>query len=124
MQVRGIRGATTTAIDQPEEIRSATKELLHAILGANPSLKSEDVASAIFTVTEDLASTFPAVGAREMGWQDVPLICMQEIPVPDSLPRCIRVLLFWNTIVSQKEINHVYLREAITLRPDLHGRVQ
>jgi chorismate mutase len=88
-------------------------------LKANPFLKLDDVASALFTVTEDLTSTFPAIGAREIGWQDIPLMCMREIPVPGSLPRCIRVLVFWNTNLQQKEINHVYLREAISLRPNL-----
>ena len=119
MQVRGVRGATTTANDQQEEILSATKELLHAIMKANPSLISDDISSAFFTVTEGLASTFPAIGAREIGWQDVPMMCMREIPVPGSLPRCIRVLVFWNTKLQQKEINHIYLREAVSLRPDL-----
>lgn len=122
MQIRGVRGATTTANDQAEEIISATKELLHAIMKANLSLISGDVASVLFTVTEDLISTFPAIGVREMGWEDVPLMCMREIPVPGSLPRCIRVLVHWNTNLKQQEIIHVYLREAISLRPDMQEK--
>lgn len=119
MQVRGIRGAITTQDDLAEEILSATKKLMLAILESNPSLNSEDVASVLITVTQDLVSTFPAIGVRDIGWQDVPIMCMQEIPVPGSLPRCIRVLAHWNTDLSQSEINHVYLRDARSLRPDL-----
>ncbi|MBW8012862.1 MAG: chorismate mutase [Chloroflexi bacterium] len=124
MQVQGVRGAITTTSDQPDDILSATKELLQAILKANPSLISNDIGSTLFTVTEDLTSVFPAKAAREFGWQDVPLMCSREIPVPGSLPRCIRVLLHWNTNLKQKEINHVYLREAISLRPDLQEEVR
>lgn len=119
MHMRGIRGATTIKRDNPVEILSATKELLMAILEGNPTLKPEDMASAIFTVTEDIVSGFPAKAAREIGWTLVPLICMREIPVPDSLPLCIRVLIHWNTDLSQSGINHIYLGEARKLRPDL-----
>lgn len=123
MQLQGIRGATTTANDQPEDILSVTKELLQAILKANPSLISNDIGSALFTVTEDLTSVYPAQAAREMGWQDVPLMCFREIPIPGSLSHCIRVLLHWNTNLKQQEINHVYLRDAISLRPDLQEEI-
>ena len=119
MPIRGIRGATTVAADRPDLILQATQELLEAILEANFEMKSEDVASVIFTVTDDLASTFPAQGAREMGWGFVPMLCAREIPVPASLPRVIRVLLHWNTELPQSGITHVYLREAVKLRPDL-----
>jgi len=119
MPIRGIRGATTVAADQPELILQATRELLEAILEENEGMNPEDVASALFTVTDDLASTFPAQGARQMGWGLVPMLCAREIPVPSSLPRVIRVLVHWNTDVPQSEITHVYLREAVKLRPDL-----
>ncbi len=82
-------------------------------------MKLEDIGSAWFSVTEDLVSTFPAQGAREMGWGLVPMLCAREIPVPNSLPRVIRVLVHWNTETPQNEITHVYLREAVKLRPDL-----
>jgi chorismate mutase len=117
--MRGIRGAITVAADKPELILQATRELLEAMLEANCEMRSEDVASVLFTVTDDLTSTFPAQGAREMGWGPVPMLCAREIPVPGSLPRVIRVLLHWNTEVSQSEITHVYLRDAVKLRPDL-----
>jgi chorismate mutase len=119
MPIRGIRGATTVSADDPELILEATRELLEAILQQNESMEPEDVASALFTVTDDLASTFPAQGARQMGWGLVPMLCAREIPVPNSLPRVIRVLVHWNTELKQNEITHVYLREAVKLRPDL-----
>jgi chorismate mutase len=119
MRVQGIRGAITVTRDQPEDILSAVQELLSTILAANPGLLSEDIASIIFTMTDDLSSTYPAKAARQMGWVSVPLMCMREIPVPDGLPYCIRVLLHWNTDLSQSKVQHVYLRDAVRLRPDL-----
>ncbi|MEJ5224027.1 MAG: chorismate mutase [Anaerolineales bacterium] len=119
MPMRGIRGAITVTEDQPDLILTATRELLESILLANPGMRPEDIASIIFTVTADLSSTFPAQAAREMGWSQVPMLCAREIPVPGSLPRVIRVLVHWNTERLQHEITHVYLREAVRLRPDL-----
>jgi len=119
MSIRGIRGATTVTADDPELILQATRELLEEILAENEGMQPEDVASAIFTVTDDLASTFPAQGARQMGWGLVPMLCAREIPVPNSLPRVIRVLVHWNTDLPQDRITHVYLRDAVKLRPDL-----
>ncbi len=119
MPIRGIRGAITVPADNPDLILEATREVLEAILSANESMRPEDVGSAIFTVTEDLNSTFPAQAAREMGWGLVPMICAREIPVPASLPRVIRVLVHWNTEIPQDKIAHVYLRDAVKLRPDL-----
>ena len=117
MHCRGIRGATTVQKNTAEAILAATRELLALIIEAN-DLKVEDVASAIFTTTPDLTAAFPAKAAREMGWRDVALLDAQEIPVPGSLERCIRVLIHWNTEKSAAEIRHVYLRGARKLRPD------
>jgi len=119
MPIRGVRGATTVTADQSDLILQATCELLQAILAENEGMQLEDLASAFFTVTDDLTSTFPAQGARQMGWERVPMLCAREIPVPNSLPRVIRVLVHWNTQVSQSEIKHVYLHDAVKLRPDL-----
>ena len=119
MAIRGIRGAITVSADEPDLILQATRELLEEILEENPGMKLEDIGSAWFSVTEDLVSTFPAQGARQMGWGLVPMLCAREIPVPKSLPRVIRVLVHWNTETPQNEITHVYLREAVKLRPDL-----
>jgi chorismate mutase len=93
--------------------------LLLAIIEANPTLEFEEVASAIFTVTSDLTATYPAEAARGLGWTQVPLLCTQEILVPGSLLRCIRVLLHWNTELPQSAIQPVYLGAAASLRPDL-----
>jgi len=119
MNVRGIRGATSVIANHPDEILAATRELLEAIRAANPGLQPEDIASAWFTLTDDLDAAYPAQAARQMGWALVPLMCGREIAVPGSLPRCIRVLLHWNTGLPQAEIHHVYLRDAASLRPDL-----
>lgn len=121
MPVRGLRGATTVLENKSETILQATRELLQALLQANPGLQPDEIASAFFTVTEDLDATYPAQAARQMGWQLVPLLCAREIPVPGSLPRCIRVLIHWNTDLPATAIRHVYLREASRLRPDLSG---
>lgn len=118
MSGRGVRGATTCAENSAEAILAATRELLEALLAANPGLRPEDLASAIFTVTDDLNAAYPAQAARQLGWGQAPMLCAQEIPVPGGLPRCIRVLLHWNTGLSQAEIRHVYLHEAAELRPD------
>jgi chorismate mutase len=119
MPVRGIRGATTVSEDTGEAIRLATRELLLAICAANPFLRPADIASVFFTTTDDVRAAYPAQAARELGWETVPLMDAQEIPVPGSLPRCIRVMILWNTELAQQEIHPVYLREAVRLRPDL-----
>lgn len=116
MYCRGIRGATTIERNDREEILSATTELLQLMIRQN-DLHTEDIASAIFSLTEDLDAEFPAVAARMLGWTEVPLMCTREIPVPGSLGKCIRVLLHVNTTRSLSEIQHVYLRGAVNLRP-------
>ena len=123
MAVRGVRGATISEKDDPENILSATRKLLKAILTENPDMVLEDIASVLFTVTDDLLSIYPAKAAREMGWNQVPLICAREIPVPGGLSGCIRVLIHWNTDTPQSEIQHVYLGAAASLRPDLSGKL-
>jgi len=120
MYCRGLRGATTVEQNQAPAILAATRELLEALIHAN-GLRSEEVASAIFTVTADLDAAYPARAARELGWTDVALMCATEVPVPDSLPRCIRVLIHYNTTQTQSEMKHIYLRGATVLRPDLTG---
>lgn len=116
--VRGIRGAITIQDNDAEQIRQATHELLEEMAKRN-SLTPADIISAIFTLTKDLDAAFPAAFARELGWDRVPMICLNEIPVPGSLSRCIRVLLHVESSLSQEEIQPVYLREAANLRRDL-----
>jgi chorismate mutase len=118
MTCRGIRGATCADSSTADAILSATRQMLERVITAN-DLCAADVASAIFTTTTDLNATYPARAARQMGWTHVPLLCMQEMAVADSLPRCIRVLIHWNTDRSPEQIRHVYLGKAQALRPDL-----
>jgi chorismate mutase len=124
MPVRGVRGAITTRGNQSQLILNATRELLSAMSEANPGLLSEDLASAWFTLTHDLDAAYPAEAARQLGWAEVPMLCAKEIPVPDSLPGCIRVLLHWNTDLPQSAIKHVYMGDAARLRPDLSRKTE
>jgi len=121
MICRGIRGATTVELNDREAILAATTELLHMLIERN-DIKPEDVASAIFTLTEDLDAEFPALAARYLGWTEVALICMREIPVPGSLKFCIRILLHVNTNRSASEIQHVYIKGAVNLRPTFSAK--
>ncbi len=121
LKVRGIRGAITVARDEPAAILDATERLLGTIVARN-RFAPDDVASALFTVTPDLVSEFPAAAARRMGWSLVPLLNFTEIGVPGRLERCIRVLVHVNTELGQAAIEHVYLEGATVLRPDLSGR--
>jgi len=117
--LRAVRGAVTVARDEPSEIHAATTTLLTAIVGRN-EIDPADIISVIFTVTPDLTSAFPALAARAMGWLDVPLLCTMEIPVPGALGHCIRVMLHVESTRPRARIEHVYLGDAIVLRPDLH----
>jgi chorismate mutase len=119
MCLRGVRGAITVEANRAEAILLATSTLLEAIQEANPGLVPDDLASAFFTLTDDLSSAYPAQAARELGWTQVPMMCSREIPVPGSLRRTVRVLLHWNTVLAPDEVHHVYLGEAVQLRPDL-----
>ncbi|MBF8267990.1 MAG: chorismate mutase [Dehalococcoidia bacterium] len=112
---RGLRGATTARDNTREAILEATRELLERLVEAN-NLKTEDVAAAFFTTSQDLNAEFPAVAARQMGWDYVPLICGHEMKVPDGLPLCIRVMMLVNTERRPEEMVHKYLRDAKDLR--------
>ncbi|NTW04581.1 MAG: chorismate mutase [Peptococcaceae bacterium] len=117
--VRGIRGAITVLNNNAEEILEGTKELLRSIVEEN-TLDPADISAAFFTVTRDLNAEFPAVAAREfLDWKYVPMICGNEIDVPDRLPKCIRVMVLVNTDKAQGELKHIYLRGATVLRQDL-----
>ncbi|MCX7680703.1 MAG: chorismate mutase [Anaerolineae bacterium] len=118
MTCRAIRGAITVKTNDEQAILTATRELLAAIIAAN-ELVLEDVVSVLFSVTPDLDAVNPARAAREMGWNHTPLLSVQEMAVANSLPRCIRVLIHWNTDRPPEQVRHVYLGEARVLRPDL-----
>jgi prephenate dehydrogenase len=118
MRCLGLRGATTADDNNAEAILAATRELLERLVARN-ALDVADIASAFFTVTDDLDAAYPALAARELGWNEVALLCAREIPVPGSVACCIRVLLHINTTKGQGDLRHVYLREAVALRPDV-----
>ncbi|HEY4690460.1 MAG TPA: chorismate mutase [Anaerolineae bacterium] len=117
MLCRGLRGATTAESNTAEAILSATCDLLRRLIAAN-DLHPADVASAIFTTSPDLSAAYPAAAARALGWHDVALLDAQEIDVPGGVPRCIRVLIHWNTEKQAYDLVHVYLNGAAGLRPD------
>ena len=112
---RGIRGATTADANTDEAIYSATRDMLQELINLN-DINQEQVAAAYFTVTSDLDAAFPAAAARQLGWNNVALMCSTEIPVPDSMGRCIRVMILYNTETSQEDIVNVYLKGTDVLR--------
>ena len=115
---RGLRGATKAECNTVEGIYGATREMLERLIEAN-DIDEHDVAMAYFTVTPDLDAAFPAAAARQLGWNNTALMCATEIPVPDSLPSCIRVLILINTEKEPGELHNVYLKGTEVLR--LHG---
>jgi monofunctional chorismate mutase len=119
-RTHAIRGATSVEDDDPRQIADATRELLEQIVERN-WLETDEIISVWFTVTPDLTSAFPALAARGMGWVDIPLLCASEIPVPGSMPRCLRVLVEIEPRAPRPLDTHVYLRQAVALRPDLHA---
>jgi len=122
MPVRGILGATTADANTPEAIVDATRELLDELIRLNV-LDRDEVCFAYFTTTLDLDAEFPALAARRMGWTGVPLLCGNDMvvpgPNPRSVPRCIRILLLYNTDRAQSEMRSAYLRGAQAIRADL-----
>lgn len=119
-RTHAIRGATSVERDEPGQIAAATRELLEEIVARN-WLEIDEIVSCWFTVTTDLTSAFPALAAREMGWVDVPLLCASEIPVPGSMPSCLRVLVEIEPRAPRPLDTHIYLRDAVALRPDIHS---
>ncbi|EMI09666.1 MAG: chorismate mutase AroH [Anoxybacillus sp.] len=117
--IRAIRGATTVSNNDEREIIDETKQLLIEMIRQN-DVNAEDVVSVLISMTDDLNATFPAKALRHLdGWTYVPVMCMREINVPHALPKCIRVMMTVHTKRAQQDIHHVYLRDAIQLRPDL-----
>jgi chorismate mutase len=116
--VRGLRGATTVDADTVDQVTERSQELMREIMTRN-ELVEDDIVSALFTTTADVSSIFPATAIREVGFGAVPLLCAAEIPVPGSMPLCIRVLLHVYTSKPKDEIHHVYLHGAQGLRDDL-----
>ena len=120
MMIRSIRGATTVKEDKKEEILEVTKEMLEKIMIQN-EVEIDDIISVQFTATNDITEIYPAVSAREIGIVNAGLMCMQEMYVKNSLRKCIRVLLTVRSTKEQREIQHIYMRGARMLRPDITG---
>ena len=112
---RGIRGATTAAENTDTAIYDSTRELLSQMIETNQMVQG-NVAAAYFTVTPDLNAAYPAAAARQLGWTSTALMCSTEIPVPGSMERCIRIMVLYNTEMSQQEIVNIYLNGTDTLR--------
>ena len=120
MMIRGVRGAITVADNTEEAIWSATREVLETMVVRN-KINEDDVASILFTTTPELTAAYPAKAARLFGWSRTALMGFVEADITDGLKMCIRVLIHWNTDKSMDEIHHVFLRDAIKLRPDLQA---
>lgn len=117
--IRGMRGAITIEKDEPQIIWDETVKLVQAIVAEN-NVQPDDIASIIISTTPDITSAFPARSVRMLeGWEYVPVMCMHEMNVADALPLCVRVMMHVETTVSQRDITHVYLNDAVKLRPDL-----
>ncbi len=119
--VRAFRGAITVDNNDSEEILLRTAELYDVIVEEN-NLDSKDFVCIFFSLTPDLNSVFPARAVREKGVTNVPLMCMSEIPVAGALEKCVRILILSNSSKELDEINHVYLRDAVKLRPDIAAK--
>ena len=118
MTVRAIRGAVQIDANERAAILEGTTELVSEVMTRN-SLVTDDVISVLFTATPDLTAEFPALAARKIGFQDVPLLCASEIGVPGAMPRVVRLLMHVETGQSRSALQHVYLRGAAALRLDI-----
>ena len=118
MAVRAIRGAVQVDANERAAVLEGTAELVTEVMARN-GLDPDDVISVVFTATPDLTAEFPALAARKIGFQDVPLLCASEIGVPGALPRVVRLLMHVETGKPRAELQHVYLRGAAALRLDI-----
>ena len=118
MRVRAVRGATQLQEDSREHMLERVAEMVTGVMDAN-DLSVDDFISIIFTATADLGSEFPAYAARELGFDDVPLICARELEIEGSMPRVVRMMAHVETHMSRAEVTHVYLHGAAGLRRDL-----
>ncbi len=118
MAVRAVRGAVQVESNERTAILAGTAELVTEVMARN-SLSTDQVISVIFTATADLDAEFPALAARKLGFQEVPLLCAGEIPVPGAMPRVVRLLMHVETDLPRSGVHHVYLRGAAALRLDI-----
>lgn len=118
MAVRAVRGAVQLTGNDRDEILAGTAELVTEVMSRN-ELSTEDVISVLFTATPDLVAEFPALAARKLGFQEVPLLCASEIDVPGAMPRVVRLMMHIETSKPRSALQHVYLRGAAALRLDI-----
>ena len=118
MHVRAVRGATQLETDDREHMLDRVAEMVRTVMEVN-ELAVHDFVSIIFTATSDLRSEFPAYAARQLGFDDVPLICARELEIEGSMPRVVRLMAHVETQLGREEITHVYLHGAAALRRDL-----
>lgn len=118
MAVRAVRGAVQISGNDRDEILAGTTELVTEVMSRN-ELSTEDVISVLFTATPDLTAEFPALAARKLGFQEVPLLCASEIDVPGAMPRVVRLMMHVETTKPRSALQHVYLRGAAALRLDI-----
>lgn len=118
MAVRAVRGAVQISGNDRDEILAGTTELVTEVMSRN-ELSTEDVISVLFTATPDLTAEFPALAARKLGFQEVPLLCASEIDVPGAMPRVVRLMMHVETTKPRSALQHVYLRGATALRLDI-----
>lgn len=116
-----IRGAVVINENTKESILGGTKKTLEQIIQEN-EIQIDDIISIIFSATRDLTASYPAPVARELGIFDASLICVQEMYVENSMAMCIRILMNVNKDGCQKDVKHVYLNGAQSLRPDLKDK--
>jgi chorismate mutase len=116
--VRAIRGAIQIEADDRQEILDGTAALVTQVMDRN-GLSTDEVISVIFSATPDLCAEFPALAARSLGFQEVPLLCCTEMSVPGAMPRVVRLMMHVETALSRAQIQHVYLRGAAALRLDI-----
>jgi chorismate mutase len=116
--VRAVRGAVQVDADDRDEILSGTAELVKEVMARN-ELSTDDVISVVSTATADLTAEFPALAARRLGFQEVPLLCAAEIDVPAAMPRVVRLMMHIETDKPRSQVQHVYLRGAAALRLDI-----
>jgi chorismate mutase len=116
--VRAIRGAVQVDANESAAILEGTSELVTEVMARN-QLTPADVISVVFSATTDLNAEFPALAARKLGFQDVPLLCCSEIAVPSAMPRVVRLMMHVETEAPRSAIQHVYLRGAAALRLDI-----
>lgn len=118
MAIRAVRGAVQVDVNERQAILDGTAELVTEVMSRN-KLSTDQVVSVIFTATPDLTMEFPALAARSLGFQEVPLLCCTEMAVPGSMPRVVRLMMHIETEASRSAIQHVYLRGAAALRLDI-----